>query len=128
MINVTTRIAVQIRNLPPFDFDWGDTMAQKPRESLTVDDILPSEADGEELFQRAVRYVMGFLIKNFSSLKHMKQRAADRPERHPIQSMIVPMPLLPRDEKYTDETICILLDFMKDCNLTGDPQVRVSSK
>lgn len=42
MLNVTTRLAVSIRNIPPWDFDWIDTTPQKHWRDLTVDDLLPS--------------------------------------------------------------------------------------
>ena len=122
MINVTTRIAVKIKNLPPFEFDWNDTKPQKPRNSLTVDDILPSVADGDHLFKRAVQYVMYFLTLHFSSLKNLKV-ATGKPVTHSEKSIIVPMPLLNRDEKFTDESISILRDYMHECNFEGDFQV-----
>ena len=72
MINVTTRIAVKVKNLPPFEFDWNDTRPQKPCSSLTVDDVLPCVADGDHLFKQAVQYVMHFLTQHFQSLKNLK--------------------------------------------------------
>ena len=56
MLNVTTRLAVSIRNIPPWDFDWDDTTPQKLRRDLTVDDLLLNEEDGQALFDRAVVY------------------------------------------------------------------------
>ena len=123
MVNVTTRIAVRIKHLPPFDFDWGDTTPQKPRDRLTVDDVLPSKSDGDQLFQRAVKYVMEFLVHHFSSLKDLKL-ATDECAPCPEKSTVVPMPLLQRDEKYIDETINILHDYIHDCNFIGHSQVR----
>ena len=122
MVNVTTRIAVKIKNLPPFDFNWDSTTPQKPRGSVTVDDVLPSEADGETLFHRVVNFVKHFLVKHFQSLKHLKVEG-DTCALSTEKSTIVPMPLINRDEKYTDETIRILHDYVKDCGFVGDFQV-----
>ena len=90
---------------------------------MTVDDVLPSEADGDLLFQRAVKYVKHFLVHHFSSLKHLKL-GFDKHVSPTEKSTIVPMPLLNRDEKYTDETIHILHDYVQDCGFAGDFQVR----
>ena len=38
-----------------------------------LDDVLPSLTDGNQLYERAVKYyVMEFLLDNFSSLKDLK--------------------------------------------------------
>jgi len=73
MMNLTTRIAIAITHLPPFDFTWGDLAHQKPRSSLTLDDLLPSAADGRELFRRASKYVASFLVEQFNSLKALQK-------------------------------------------------------
>ena len=39
MSNLTTRLAINIRYLPDFDFNWSDCTPQKPRSSLTIDDL-----------------------------------------------------------------------------------------
>ena len=123
MTNVTTRIAVQITNLPPFEFRWDDSAPQKPRSSLVLDDVLPSLSDGSQLFERAMKYVMEFLLRHFLSLKDLKSivHQESKPQE---KSTIVPMAVLQRDEKYTEETIKILHDYMNECNLKGDPQVK----
>ena len=124
MMNVTRRIALEITNLPPFEFSWGDLAPQKPRSCLTVDDLMPSSADGRELFDRACKYVARFLVEQFVSLKDLQKllphhTATGRTHK----SVVVPMRMLERDEKYTDETIKILQDYRKDCGLTGEAQV-----
>ena len=73
MMNVTTQIALAITNLPPFEFSWRDLAPQKPRSCLTVDDLLPSSADGRELFDRACKYVAKFLVEQFDSLKDLQK-------------------------------------------------------
>jgi len=124
MMNLTTRIAIAITHLPPFNFTWGDLAPQKPRSSLTLDDLLPSAADGRELFRRASKYVASFLVEQFNSLKAL-QKLLPRPTTPGTtqKSIIVPMKMLERDEKYTSETIQILQDYRKECVLTGDAQI-----
>ena len=51
MLNLTSRLAVKIKNLPDFEFDWADTTPQRPRTSLNVEDFLPSEVDATVLKQ-----------------------------------------------------------------------------
>ena len=70
MLNLTSRLAVKIKNLPAFEFDWADTT---PRlwTFLNVDDFLPSEANATVLHQRAVHYMVEFLVGTFSNLKHL---------------------------------------------------------
>lgn len=125
MLNVTSRLAVKIKNLPEFDFSWDDTTPQRPRSSLTVDDFLPSENDAMILKQRAVEYMMGFLVETFSSLKHLEEFVPESMSIHPItKSEVVPMKLLYKDEKYKSETIEILSQLMSDANLRGNHQVQ----
>ena len=58
MMNVTTRLAVRIRFLPDYPFNWSDTSPQKSRQSLTVEDYLPSASESQQLEERATRYMM----------------------------------------------------------------------
>lgn len=123
MTNVTTRIAVKVNHLPPFEFSWADTTPQKPWSGLIVDDVLPSSHDGKQLFERMVEYVMQFFVENFPALKDLKKV----PLRHsnscpPKKSTVTPMPVLLRDEKYTDETIQILHDYRRECDMVGTPR------
>ena len=68
MLNVTSRLALRIRHLPPFEFDWSDTTPQRSCDTLTIKDFLPSE---EDVKQRATQYIMGFLVKSFTSLSDL---------------------------------------------------------
>ena len=124
MMNLTTRIAIAITHLPPFNFTWGDLAPQKPRNSLTLDDLLPSAADGRELFRRASKYVASSLVQQFNSFKAL-QKLLPRPTTPGTtqKTTIVPLKMLERDEKYTSETIQILQDYRKECVLKGDAQV-----
>ena len=121
MKNTTTRIAVEIKNLPDFEFDWSDCTSQRSIQSLTEEDILPNESDGVILYNRMVSYVKKFLVAQFDTLKHL--RKGDGPTDCVPKSVVIPMKLLFRDEKYTDENIMILHQLINDAKLTGYPQV-----
>ena len=124
-----SRLAVKIKNLPPFDFDWADTTPQRPRTSLDVDDFLPSEADATALHQRAVHYMTGFLVETLSSLKHLSEFFPEPvdPSYKKIRSS-VPMKILYEDEKYKSQTIDILTQLMSDTNLLGQDQVHTNNR
>ena len=49
MLNMTARLAIEIRNLPDWEIDWDDTTPQRDPATLTISDLLPGEADGVEL-------------------------------------------------------------------------------
>lgn len=67
-MNSTARLAVKIQNLPDWDVDWFDTKPQQSRQALTISNILPSAEDASVLEKRAVRFLMSFLVSEFSSL------------------------------------------------------------
>ena len=122
MLNVTARLAVDIRYLPA-ELDYTNT-PQKSRSTLSVDDILLSSEDGEVLITRAVRYVKEFLVTHFQDLAGLAELAPKEECPHPVQkSSVVPMKVLMKDEKYTDDTIDILSQLAADANLSGDSQV-----
>ena len=65
-----------------------------------------------------------FLVEQFNSLKALQKLLPRSTTPGTTQkSIIVPMKMLERDEKYTSETIQILQDYRKECVLTGDAQV-----
>jgi hypothetical protein len=111
MINVTTRIAVEITNLPTFELSWDDITPQMPLSSLSIDDLLPSAEDGRRLYDRASKYVKHFVVRNFPALKGLKNLTEPGPSSEHPKSNIIPMPMLQRDEKYMHETIAILHDY-----------------
>ena len=124
MMNVTSRLAIRIKNLPDFDFSWSDKTPQRPRESITFKDVSLSESDARAIRQRAVRFLMGFLVKAFPSLHDLEEFVPEHEHIHPIKkSEVVPMKLLLKDEKYKSETIDILTQLYNDANLSGDHQV-----
>ena len=82
MMNVTSRLALRIRHLPNFEFDWSDSTPQHPRESLTVDDFFPSE--DARILKRALQFLMGFLVESFTSLSDLSQFVLAPEHLHPI--------------------------------------------
>ncbi len=124
MLNITSRIAVRIRNVPDRPFEWSDTTPQRSIESLTPSDSLPSEEDAEELKTRAVSYMVRFLVKEFSSLADLRGYIPEETCHQIDPSEVAPMKVLFKDEKYTAETIDILAQLAVDADLTdGAPQV-----
>lgn len=126
MTNLTSRLAINIRYLPDFDFSWSDCTPQRPRSSLTIDDFLPSEVDAEILKERSVTYMMRFLVEIFPDLKGLTKLIPPMETLHPLaKSEVVPMKVLFKDEKYKSITIEILTQLLVDAGLSGDEQVIV---
>ena len=123
MENTTTRLAVQIQNHPPFPFSWDDNAPQKSRSELKEENILPNEDDGHHLYQRMMNFMMDFLVNELKSLSDLRQFLPSKQHPPAHKSVVMPMKLLFRDEKYTDENIQIMLQLLKDANLDGSPQV-----
>lgn len=118
MMNVTARLAVNIRFLPDFPFDWSDTLPQRSRQSITVDDFFPSKDQSQKLEQRATQYLMEFLVDTFADLADLRKFVPQIEPIHPVQkSEVVPMKVLFKDEKLKSETIDILSKLMSDANL-----------
>ena len=121
MLNITARLAVNIRHLPDEQIDWSDDKPQRSMESLTISDFMLSESDAEEMSARATRYMMRFLVSNFSDLKKF---VPDEAPLHPVvKTEVIPMKILFRDEKYISDTIEILSKLVEDAKLCGEPQV-----
>ena len=123
MENTTTRLAIRIQNHPPFSFSWDDNTPQKSRSDLKEEDILPNEEDGYHLHQRMISFMMKFLVQELHSLSDLRQFLPTKQQPPVHKSEVMPMKLLFRDEKYTDENIQIMLQLLKDANLDGSPQV-----
>ena len=123
MLNITSRLAVRIRHIPDWEFDWADTRPQMNRDLLTISDFLPSEADAAELKKRAVSYIMNFLVQEFPALIDLKKLLPRKPETVIAKSEVVPMQVLFKDEKYIAETIDILSQLADDAHLSGQTQV-----
>ena len=123
MANLTSRLAISIRYLPNFDFNWTDSAPQQPRSSLTIDDFLPSETDAAILKEQSVCYMMRFLVETFTSLKDLTKPS---PKVEPLhsKSQVTPMKILFKDEKYKSATIEILSQLLQDANLSGNEQVK----
>ena len=126
MLNLTSRIAVQLQNLPKGDVNWANCKSQKPRRCLTASDFLPDDNDAAQFHKRAVQLVMEVLVRNFEALHDLQPHVPQRESPHPIKkSVVIPMEILFKDEKMKAETIDILTDLMKDARLTGEYQVRI---
>ena len=124
MTNLTSRLAVNIRYLPDFDYSWSDCTPQRPRSSLVINDFLPSEADAAIVKERSVQYIMRFLVETFPKLKHLSKLIPPREPLHPVaKSEAVPMKILFKDEKYKSVTIEILSQLLSDADLSGNEQV-----
>lgn len=127
MLNITSWLAVQLRHLPSWEFDWNNTQPQRSRQSLTISDFLPSEDDAQELKTRATHYIMRFLVQNFSGLTDINKFVPEQQPLHPVtKSVVVPMKALFKDEKYVHETIDILSTIMTEAELKGSSQVRIT--
>ena len=123
-MNITSRLAIRLRHLPDWQFDWHDMQPQRSRESLSIFDFLPSEEDAAELERRAVHFLMRFLTEEFEALSALKKYAPKQEQLHQSsKTEVAPMKVLFKDEKYTSETIDILTMLMEDGNLEGSCQV-----
>ena len=117
MMNINSRLAICLRHLPDWEFNWQDMQPQRSRNTLTISDFLPCEDEAANLKTRASHYIMRFLTEKFEQLLHLKQYAPEqRPRHHPTKSEVAPMKVLFKDEKYTSETIDILVKLMEDGN------------
>ena len=94
------------------------------RNDLTLDEIFPNVEDGRVLFERAVQYTAQVLVEEFPTFSDLRQFVVS-PDRSSAvhKSTVIPMKLLFKDEKYTDDNIQILQEYSRECNLTGSPQV-----
>ena len=124
MMNVTARLAVQIKYLLQGTVNWSDTQPQKKRSELALDDIVPSEGDGLMMYNRAVNYVMRFMASHFKALSKFLSQVPHLKSPHVVSpSIVAPMKILHKDEKYTEANVEILECIMSDAHLNSDPQV-----
>ena len=129
MLNVTSRLAVQIKYLPQGAVNWSDKEPQMKRSELAVHDIVPSESDGLNMYNRAVDYVMRFMASHFKAFSRFANQVPQLKSPHVVsQSMVAPMKILHKDEKYTEANVEILEQIMSDAQLKGDPQVCNNAK
>lgn len=123
MLNMTARLAIEIRNIPGWNIDWNDRTPQRDPATLTISNLLPSEGDGTELEKRAVNHIMHFLVEEFPSLSHL-QSLLPSSETDPVgKSNVVPIKILFKEEKYKSETTEILTRLVKEADLSGKPEV-----
>lgn len=125
MLNITTRLAVRLQNLPDWSIDWADSQPQRSRQSLTISDFLPSLEDARHLKERATAFLMRFLVEEFDSLSDLESVVSKHQSPHPVhKSEVIPMKVLFKDEKYISETIDILTQLMVDTSIDGKPEAR----
>ena len=121
MANMTSRLAVKIKNVPPASFSWSDKSSQGSRSSLKAEDIIPNEEDGEVMSKCATAYIMRFLVGFFKGLKHLENLVPKQHSPHPVsKSQVAPMKILDVDEKYTQGNLDILDKLRKDIELSDD--------
>ena len=124
MVNVTSRIAVSIRYLPEAAAEY--TTPQGIRNRLDPFDLLPSPEDGIVMEERAVNFLMRYLVTHFDSLAHLQCFAPKESSPHTvIKSEVVPMKILEKDEKYIHVTIDILERLAEDAALIGKSEVNL---
>ena len=120
---MTARLAVEVKNLPDWEVDWDGTTPQRDTATLTISDLLPSEADGVELEKRAVRHIMHVLAEEFPCLDALKSLLPPDDNSDASRSTVVPMKILFKDEKYKSETIELLRRLVTAAELSGKPEV-----
>ena len=125
MLNMTARLAVEMKCLPPWEVDWTDTKPQRDTSTLTISDLLPNESDGLILEERGVDFIMQFLVTEFKSLNHLQPLLPSKEGPNVSRSNVVPMKLLFLDEKYKAETTEILARIASDAQLSGKPEVGI---
>ena len=126
MLNVTSRLAVKVKYLPDGIVDWSDTSPQRSRSTLTINDLVPNEADGEEMYIRAVKYMMRFMATHFRAFSQFKVQVPPLTSPHPVtKSQVAQLKILDKDEKYTNINIDILECFKSDAQFSCNPQVHV---
>ena len=123
MLNLTSRLAIAIRDVPEW-VDWSDQIPQASRNKLTSTDILPGIEEATALRKRALIFLQQFLVREFDDLHELQSLAQAEPLSSPAtKTDVIPMRILFRDEKYVAENVAILGDLVRDANLTGNDQV-----
>ena len=124
MMNMTSRLAVKIKNVPSGSVNWSDKTPQGSRSCLKAEDIIPNEDDGEVMRKRATAYIMRFMVGTFKALSHLENQVPKQHSPHPVsKSQVAPMKILDVDEKYTQCNLDILDQLKRDAELCGDHQV-----
>ena len=71
ILNVTSRLAIRLQNLPDWNVDWADLQAQRSRHSLIILSFRLEYA--RHLKERATAFLMRFLAEKFDSLSDLKR-------------------------------------------------------
>ena len=122
MLNMTARLAIEMRYLPQWEVEWDDETPQRDPVTLTISDLLPGDIDGRVLQKRAVLHIMSILIE-FPSLSYLSSLMPAEEHINVKRSNVVLMKILFKDEKYKAETIDILGQLVCDAELSGKPEV-----
>ena len=69
MLNLTTRLAIKMDNIPGWNIDWLDNKPQQLRNALNYTHFISNKEDAECLEKYAIQYMMEFLVDSFSSLR-----------------------------------------------------------
>ena len=121
---MTARLAVEIKHLPDWEVDWNDTTPQVDPATVTISDLLSTEADGSILHKRAVQHIMQFLVTEFRCLNCLAFLLPTAITSHNTsQSKVVPMKILFKYEKYKAQTTDILTQLAADAQLSGKSEV-----
>ncbi len=126
MLNLTSRLAIEMRNIPG-GVNCSDSKPQGSRKLLTAADILPHVDDAAVLRKRALLYLQHFLVTDFIALRKLRPLVPTIHPSGPVRkSVVVPMKILFRDEKYAAENVAIMMDLVKDANLQGSDEVTLN--
>ena len=105
MLNVTSRLAISIRNIPT-DVNWDDQSPQASRSQLPVADILPDAHDASVLMERAQVFLQHFITSNLDDLHDLQSLAPSSNTAEAVEmTEVVPIKVLFRDEKYVAEML-----------------------
>ena len=75
MINMTSRLAVKIKNIPLGGINWSDNTPQRSRSSLKAEDIIPNEEDGDTTSNRIHHEILGQQFQSFEPLSESSTQA-----------------------------------------------------
>ena len=118
MLNLMSRLAIEIRNIPD-GVDWLDETPQGSRSQLTLLTFYLGLMM-HVLQKRVLVFLQQFLVSEFDDLHDLQPFAPPAHHMAPVQKTeVVPMRILFKDERYVAENIAILGDLVKDACLTG---------
>ena len=93
------------------------------RADLNPADILPSDGDGQQLWDSAVKFMENFMVGNFQCLHHLKSSGISL-QKSITKSEVIALDILDIDESSTDNNIAILERFCRDVH-KSQPSLQV---